>query len=81
MTSAQKAPALSYWDRLEIWTRNWNSLPKEGQELVLAVPPSPPPRVWNATTSVERYKYALEKVVESVFFTYPVPVEGEPWRY
>ena len=38
-------------------------------------------KVWNATTSVERYKYALEKVVESVFFTYPVPVEGEPWRY
>ena len=41
MTSAPKAQALSYWDRLEFWTRNWNSLPKEGQDLVLAEPPLP----------------------------------------
>ncbi len=41
MTSAQKAQALAYWDSLEAWTRNWNSLPKEGQDLVLAEPPLP----------------------------------------
>ena len=41
MTSAPKAPELSYWDRLEAWTRNWNSLPEEGQDLVLAEPPLP----------------------------------------
>ncbi len=43
MTSAQKAQAAAYWDSLEAWTRNWNS-PSEGQELVLAEPPSPPPK-------------------------------------
>ncbi len=41
MTSAPKAQALSDWARLEAWTRNWNSSPEEGQEIVLAEPPSP----------------------------------------
>lgn len=36
-------------------------------------------KVWHATTNIRSYRRALEKVVESVFFTYPV--KGEPWPH
>ncbi len=36
-------------------------------------------KVWEATTSKKKYRRALEKVVETVFFTYLV--EDEPWPY
>ncbi len=36
-------------------------------------------KVWEATTSKKKYKHALEKVVQSIFFTYLV--KDVPWPY
>ena len=36
-------------------------------------------KVWEATTSKKKYKHALEKVVQSIFFTYLV--KDEAWPY
>ena len=36
-------------------------------------------KVWHVTTSVKNYRRALEKVVQSIFFTYLV--EDEPWPH
>ena len=36
-------------------------------------------KVWSATTNIRSYRRALEDVVETVFFTYPV--RHDPWPH